>query len=108
MHGDERMQVPHLNRCRRWIALLLLIVTGCASSWAQEPQPAQAAPASGSTPEAPKPAPQMNRQPLFQFTADYSKARGHFPNPLAPYIPRTVPLPNLANTPRIAQLMQTG
>ena len=32
----------------------------------------------------------------------------HFPNPIAPYTPRHVAPPNLANTARIDQLMHDG
>ena len=39
---------------------------------------------------------------------EYSKPRSHFPDPIAPYTPRHVELPNLANTPRIDQLMHDG
>src|SRR5208282_5510965 len=38
----------------------------------------------------------------------YSKPESHFPNPLGPYTPRHVTPPNLANTPRIDQLMRDG
>jgi outer membrane protein TolC len=39
---------------------------------------------------------------------NYAKPESHFPNPFAPYIPRHVADPNLANTPRIDQLMHDG
>ena len=39
---------------------------------------------------------------------DYSKPASHFPNPFAPYMPRTVAAPNLTNTPRIDLLMKDG
>jgi outer membrane protein len=38
----------------------------------------------------------------------YAKPVGHFPNPIGPYSPRQVPAPNLANTPRIDELMHDG
>jgi outer membrane protein len=38
----------------------------------------------------------------------YAKPKGPFPNPIAPYTPRRVAPPNLANTPRIDQLMHDG
>lgn len=38
----------------------------------------------------------------------YSKPQSSFPNPLAPYTPRHVTPPNLANTSRIDQLMRDG
>ena len=39
---------------------------------------------------------------------DYSKPQNHFPNPIAPYTPRTVAAPNLTNTSRIDLLMKDG
>jgi outer membrane protein len=39
---------------------------------------------------------------------NYSKARAPFPNIFAPYSSRSVAAPNLANTPRIDQLMRDG
>jgi outer membrane protein len=39
---------------------------------------------------------------------DYSKPRSHFPTLIGPYTARHVPPPNLANTPRIDQLMRDG
>jgi len=39
---------------------------------------------------------------------DYGKPQAHFPNPFAPYIPRTVGAPNLTNTARIDPIMKDG
>ena len=39
---------------------------------------------------------------------DYSKPRGYFPNPFAPYQAQTVPPPDLNNTPRIGSLIKNG
>ena len=39
---------------------------------------------------------------------EYSKPRATLPNPIAPYTPRHVEAPDLANTPRIDQLMHDG
>jgi len=39
---------------------------------------------------------------------DYTRPVSHFPNPVGPYIPRQVAPPNLANTPRIDQLLHDG
>jgi len=41
-------------------------------------------------------------------TTDYSKSASQFPNLVGPYIPRSVPEPNLANSARIDQLMKDG
>ncbi|MGZ4824398.1 MAG: TolC family protein [Terriglobales bacterium] len=39
---------------------------------------------------------------------DYSRGTPPLPNPIAPYLARTVPAPNFANSPRIDQLIQNG
>ncbi len=39
---------------------------------------------------------------------EYARPESHFPNPVGPYKPRYVEPPNLANTPRIDQLLQNG
>ena len=39
---------------------------------------------------------------------DYGKPRGHFPDPIGPYIGRTVPEPSLANSPRLTDLIKNG
>jgi outer membrane protein TolC len=61
---------------------------------AQEPP---AAPTPQNTPEV-GPLPVLN----------YAKPVSHFPNPVAPYEPRQVAAPNLANTSRIDSLMREG
>ena len=79
---------------RRTLAVVLagtLTATGWAQTAAQ-PNPA--------APEGPKPQ-------LF-VTSDYSKPQSHFPNPIAPYRPQSLPAPNLSNTSRIDQLMRDG
>ena len=67
---------------------LAVILAGAltATGWAQTAvQPA--------APEGPKPQ---------QFVvSDYTKAHSHFPNPIAPYRPQTLPAPDLSNTSRI-------
>src|SRR5713226_2241056 len=93
-YGDERMQLPRLIFARQ-IAAVILAGTLTTGGWAQQSQSAVPA-----KPEAPQPQ-------QFQLK-DYSKPRSHFPNPLGPYLPRNVSPPNLANTPRIEQLMQNG
>ena len=45
---------------------------------------------------------------LPKAEVDYSKPQSHFPNPIAPYLPRTVAAPNLTNTSRIDMLMKDG
>jgi outer membrane protein len=72
----------------------VLFGTLTLSAWAQEPP---AAPTPQNTPEA-RPLPVLN----------YSQSVSHFPNPIAPYTPRHVAAPNLANTARIDSLMHDG
>ncbi|HTZ84387.1 MAG TPA: TolC family protein [Candidatus Acidoferrales bacterium] len=84
----------------RFASITRLAAVGVFSSaltltcWAQE---APAAPTPQNTPEA-KPVPAL----------DYSRPEAHFPNPFAPYTPRHVAPPNLANTSRIDSLMRDG
>ena len=79
---------------RRTLAVVLA-GTLTATAWAQNAaQPNQPAP------EGPKPQ---------RFTVeDYTKARSHFPNPIAPYRPQYMPAPDLSNTPRVEQLLRDG
>jgi outer membrane protein len=39
---------------------------------------------------------------------EYARPESHFPNPVGPYKPRHVEAPNLANTPRIDQMLHDG
>jgi outer membrane protein len=64
------------------------------AGWAQD---LPSKPTPQNTPET-KPVPALN----------YSKSASYFPNPLAPYTPRTVAPPNLSNTARIDGLMHDG
>jgi outer membrane protein TolC len=43
-----------------------------------------------------------------QAVQNYQKGQSYFPNPLAPYSPRHVAPPNMANSPRIDTLMKNG
>ena len=77
------------------VLLGTLTIAGCTvAAWGQE---APAAPTPQNTPEA-RPLPVMN----------YSHAVSHFPNPIAPYEPRHLADPSLANTARIDQFMHDG
>src|ERR1019366_8411965 len=64
---------------------------------------------SAQTPDAPQPqaAPAAAPANSFQYT-DYSKPQSHFPNPIAPYMPRHVAPVNLNNSARIDQLIHDG
>src|SRR6266513_2914906 len=54
------------------------------------------------------PTPQNTPEARSLPVLDYTKPVSHFPNPIAPYAPRHVAAPNLANTARIDQLMHDG
>lgn len=90
------MRLPDLNSSLRLMAIIVLTSAFCRTSRAQD----HTAP----MPSAPTPEPTQR----FQVDKDYSKPRAAFPNVLAPYEPRHVPPPNLANTARIDQLLQNG
>src|SRR5690349_7129285 len=88
--------------CRNLIALLLA-GTLTASVWAQDAAQTSQPQASQTTlPAAPAPAHQR-----FEVT-NYSKPKGYFPNPLAPYTPREIAPPDLTNSAKIDQLMRDG
>src|ERR1700756_3286770 len=88
------MQLPRLISFTRQRSAVVLCFVLMTPAWAQQTQSA---------------APAEQAPPPQQFELkDYSKPHSHFPNPVAPYMPRHVPPPNLANTSRIDQLMQNG
>jgi outer membrane protein len=96
------MLVPSLKHfCRHVVAVFLaaaLPITLCAQDAAQ--------PSQSQTPTALPQAPGATHR---QFEVkDYSKPKGHFPNPLAPYTSREVAPPDLVNTPRVDQIMRDG
>ena len=90
-----RFSVFHLVPARRSLAVMI------PAAWAQD---------ASSVPPAPS-AQTQNAMPMASQPFDvreYSKPRAPFPNFAAPYTPRRVAPPNLANTPRIDQLMHDG
>src|ERR1700758_1419114 len=88
------MPFARLASSMRLTIASLLFSVFAVGGWAQE---APAAPAPQTQPLT-APVPELN----------YSKAVSHAPNPLAPYTPRHVAPPNLANTARIDSLMHDG
>jgi outer membrane protein len=90
-------------------AAISLLLAGTAPTWAQaQPQgPAQTTPAAQGMPTAPAP---NYTQPLFlrDTNRDFSRPRGYWPNPIAPYSPTTVPAPNFANSLQLDQLVKNG
>jgi len=62
-----------------------------------------------SAPSAQMPAQRVATSSTQPFDVqEYAKPQSHFPNPIAPYTARHVAPPNLANTPRLDQLMHDG
>ncbi len=102
------MHYPCLTSAARLLlalGLATLIASGaCAQQTDQQDTKPQSAPQSQpfTTISVERPQP-----PRF-LSQDYTKPRGYFPNPIAPYLVRTLPAPNLSNSPRINDLMRDG
>jgi outer membrane protein len=92
------MRLPDLSFFARLIGVMLLASVVSVSCHAQADE----------TPSAPQASSAPSASRAFFVGTDYSKPVSPFPNPIAPYMPRHVPPPNLANTARIDQLMQDG
>ena len=90
------MHLPRLNCAPRLLAGFLMAGLLSTTTWSQTSQ--NTAPATLPA----TPAPQR-----FELK-DYTKPRSHFPNPIGPYLPRSVQPPNLSNTPRVEPLIQNG
>ena len=84
-------------------AAVLLAVIMAPAGWAQDASSVPSAPSAQIPAERAMPS---SSQPFD--VQEYSKPRSQFPNLIAPYTPRHVEPPNLANTPRIDQLMHDG
>jgi outer membrane protein len=81
------------------VALLLLALSVVPTGWGQE---TQAIPSAPSVQKA-----EPSSWAPFDVK-EYAKWKPHFPNPIAPYSPREIEAPNLANSPRIDQFMHDG
>ncbi len=84
-------------------AALLLVAIVVPAGWAQDASPVPSAPSAHMAAQSAGPS---SSQPFD--VQKYAKPQSHFPNPLGPYTARHVAPPNLANTPRIDQLMHDG
>ncbi|HXZ41213.1 MAG TPA: TolC family protein [Terriglobales bacterium] len=98
------MELPCLKSVTRLFMAVIVANALLNGAWAQDSAQSSATPSSAAPQETSAPAPQPQRFVM----EDYSKPRPQFPNPIAVYMPRHVPPPNLSNTPRINQLMQSG
>lgn len=97
-----------LSRLKCALSPLLAGILVCSNSAQLAAQNAQAMQGQTSS-SAQQSLPQAPGAPQQQFVLrDYSKPRKAFPNVIAPYKPEEVPPPNLANTPRLEQLMRDG
>ena len=92
-----------------------MLLAGTAPSYAQEqPQAqgqAQAQTQTKSAAQAIPTAPSPNyTQPLFlrDTNRDFSRPRGYWPNPLAPYSPTTVPAQSFANSLQLDDVVKNG
>ena len=108
------MSLSSLKGAVRHLVATVLVVAFPAGMWAQDVQtaPSQTAPSqatagqSSGSPQASLPqAPAPHQR--FEMT-NYSKPRGYFPNPLAPYSAREISSPDLTNSPKLDQLMRNG
>jgi outer membrane protein len=87
------------------VAAICCLLAGTAPSYAQAPQ--QTAPAAPGLP--PEPTPNYTQPLLLRDTGrDFSKPRGYFPNPAAPYEPTTVQQPSFLNSQHLDDLIKDG
>ncbi|MGA7524863.1 MAG: TolC family protein [Acidobacteriaceae bacterium] len=88
-------------------AAICCLLVGTAPSWAQMPQASRSLPAAPGLPPEPQP---NYTQPLYMhdMARDFSKARGYFPNLIAPYEPTTVQAPSFLNSLQLDDLIKDG
>jgi outer membrane protein len=98
-----RMQRSTVLTAFQRAAALFLAASMVPAAWAQDAPPVPSAPS------AQMPAQQAVPSKSQPFDVkEYSKPRSAFPNLLAPYTARHVAPPNVANTPRMDQLLHDG
>jgi len=98
-----RMQRSTVLTAFHRAAVLFLAAIMVTAGWAQDASSVPSAPSAQIPAQKAVPS---SSQPFE--VKEYSKPQSSFPNPLAPYTARHVAPPNLANTPRIDQLMHDG
>src|SRR5215469_10867005 len=94
------MQLTTMSPTARFFTFLELLSMLAVGMSAQDSQPVPHAPSASQPPASTRPE-------AFKV-GEYANGQSHFPNPIAPYEGRRVPLPSLTNTPRLEQLMQNG
>ncbi len=100
------MSLFSLKCVLRYVSAVVLTGVFPMSLWAQDaqaPPPQPSATSQATVPSAPTPASRHE----FQIT-DYSKSKGHFPNPIAPYKQIEIAPPDLSNSPTIDRLVRDG
>jgi outer membrane protein TolC len=101
-----------ISVARPFASLILAVgLTVASSGQESQPVPNAAPPSQGGQAEQPKASetvPVQGPQPRQFVLKDYSKPRSAFPNILAPYSPQHVPAPDVANAPRINDLLREG
>lgn len=94
------MQPSTVFSAFRRLSALLFVALTVPATWAQD---------ASTVPNAPSQVQKAMPSSSQPFDVkEYSQPRSHFANPVAPYTQRKVAPPNLANTPRIDQLMREG
>ena len=88
------MSSPRLHSTVRLLIAFVLVMSASVSSYGQDQPAYYALP--------------PNPQPQHFTLKDYSKPRSAFPNIVQPYMPQTVPPPNLTDTSRVEQLIHDG
>ncbi len=94
------------------MAAVSCLLAGTAPGFGQAP--GQAAPtqnpAAATNTQLPTEPPPNLTQPLYMRpqTRDFSKERGYWPNPIAPYKPTTAPPASFMNSPRLGDLIRDG
>jgi outer membrane protein len=97
--------ITAFRRAAAFFSASLFVVAGMASAVQAQDAPVPRSP-SAQVPAQRAVSSSSSTQPFN--VQEYSKPQSHFPNLIAPYIPRRVEAPNLANTPRIDDLMHDG
>jgi outer membrane protein len=95
------MELPCLKFASRVFCGLAVFAFFANTAWAQGDQ-------SAPMPQAPSTTQTQTAPPKPFVVGEYAKPRSHFPNPIGPYVSRSVPSPNLTNTPRLDQLLKNG
>jgi outer membrane protein TolC len=102
------MRYAFLTSTLRRLLPLGLAVLLTSGTWGQQTdqQGAQLPPAPQTQPPTAVPV-ETSQSPRF-LSQDFTKPRGYFPNPIAPYLAHSVPAPNLSNSPRVNDLLRDG